>query len=68
MHLELFRRASPDRRTAIALDLSDEVIALARRGIADAHPGVSAREIDLIFVGVHYGEALARKLSEVLPR
>ncbi len=66
VHLELFRRATPDRRTAIALDLSEEVIALARRGISDANPGLSDRELDLIFVRVHYGEEMARRLSEAL--
>ena len=66
VHLELFRRATPDRRTALALDLSDEVIALARQGIAHAHPGASPREIDLLFVRTHYGSTLADALEAAL--
>jgi hypothetical protein len=62
VQVELFRRAGPARRLQVALDLSDETYTFARRAIERANPGVSQREVDLIFARVHYGKDIERRL------
>jgi hypothetical protein len=66
--IELLRAAGPARRAQLAMSLSSEVIDLARRGIAAAHPHLSPRELDLKFVEIHYGADLAAKVRRDLDR
>ena len=66
MQIELMRKAGPRRRAAMALRLSDETIALARRAIARARPELTKAERDIEFVRVQYGAALAEKLERWL--
>jgi hypothetical protein len=66
--IELLRAAGPAHRAQLALSLSAQVIAMARRAISDAHPDLSPREVDLRFVEIHYGPELAAKLRRFLER
>ena len=66
MQVELMRRAGPQRRAALALRLSDETIALARRAIARRRPDLDGRHLDLEFVRIHYGADLAARLERWL--
>jgi hypothetical protein len=66
LQVELFRKATPEQRVALALDWSNEVIELARAGIRRAHPGATDEEVDLLFVRVHYGDQLADRLAAFL--
>lgn len=66
VHMDLLRRASPERRLRLALSLSRSVITLSRDGIARRHPGAGPREIGLEFVRLHYGEELADELRRHL--
>ncbi len=68
VQLELFRRASPARRLALALSLSRSVMGLSRRGLARNMPGATDEEIGLRFVELHYGRELAEELREDLAR
>ena len=68
VQLELFRRASPARRLALALSLSRNVIGLSRRGLARNMPGATDEEIGLRFVELHYGRELAEELRAHLTR
>ena len=68
VQIELLRKFGPERRLAIALELTDFVLKLARRGIAAAHPNLSERERQLLFVEVHYGRELSGRLREYLQR
>jgi hypothetical protein len=63
IQLDLMRRASTQERAALALRLSDETIALARRAIDRAWPELDAWQRKLKFIEVHYGPALAARLA-----
>lgn len=68
VQIELLRRAGPARRARMALSLSAQVIALARRALQRAHPEATEEEIGLLFVEQNYGAELAagvrRRLAE----
>ena len=64
--VDLMRQAGPQRRTAMALRLSDETIALARRAIARRRPELDKTQRDVEFVRIHYGAELATKLERWL--
>jgi hypothetical protein len=50
----------------MALRLSDETIALARRAIARMHPDLDKTQRDIEFVRVQYGAELAARLERWL--
>lgn len=54
---------SNSQRGALALRLSDRVIALSRRAIARAHPEWSDWEVKVEWARLHYGDELAAKLE-----
>lgn len=64
--IEMWRRASPQRRLAAALGTSEQVIALSKRAIAQQHPHWSVRRVGVEFVRLHYGESLARVVAQRL--
>lgn len=64
--IELMREAGPQRRAAMALRLSDETIALARRAIARTRPELDKAQQGLEFVRLHYGADLATRLQRWL--
>jgi hypothetical protein len=59
VQIDLLRRAGVERRAQMALDLSAQVIRLARRAIRRSSPGASEAEVGLRFVELHYGAELA---------
>ena len=63
MQVELMRRAGPQVRAAMALRLSDETIALARRAIARRRPDLDETGQKLEFVRIQYGADLAARLE-----
>lgn len=58
-HIELLRKATNSQRAALALELSDTVIALSKRAIRRANPDASEIELAWRFVAQHYGKDLA---------
>jgi hypothetical protein len=60
--LELIRQASVGRRLELMRALTRTGMQLSCRAIAQANPGASPRELDLLFVRYHYGPALAERL------
>jgi hypothetical protein len=66
VQLELFRRATPARRFALARSLSASTLGLAHAAIRRRHPTWSEREISLELVRVHYGADLAERLRGYL--
>ena len=66
VQLELFRRASPGRRFALASSLSTSTMELARAAIRRRHPDWSERDVELEFVRVHYGADLAHRVRAYL--
>lgn len=68
MQIALIRKAGIAKRTMRMRSLSQTVVNLSRRAIARTHPGSNQREIDLIFVSLHYGDAIAHRLKNYLDR
>ena len=66
VQIDLLRRAGTSRRLLLACQLSDMAIALARRAIAEANPGLDQQGIGLRFVALHYGEDLADRVRRAL--
>jgi hypothetical protein len=66
VQMELLRKASVSRRLGLASSLSTSVIQLSRRAIARRHPEASDTEVLLMWVRVHYGPELARRLQAYL--
>ena len=66
VQLELFRKASPGRRFALARSLSGTTMELARDAIRRRHPDWSEREVLLEFARVHYGRDLADRVGAYL--
>jgi hypothetical protein len=66
VQIDLLRQATPERRAALALALSQHVAYLAREAIRRAHPGASETEIDLQYVALHYGQDLADRVRAYL--
>jgi hypothetical protein len=68
VQIDLLRKATIARRSAIALSLRDTMSALARRAIRLQNPHLGDREILVRFVAIHYGQELAGKLDADLKR
>lgn len=66
--IELFRRAGPARRSALACRLSDDARRMSRRAIARAFPELDEWEQRVKFVEVTYGKDLAAKVRRDLAR
>ncbi len=66
VQIELLRRATPERRAALALALSQHVAQLTRKAIRRANPGASETEIDLKYVALQYGQDLADRVRAYL--
>jgi hypothetical protein len=66
--IELLRGASPARRVALALSISQSVIDLARRGLRQSLGDTSTEDVGLRFVEIHYGHELARQVRDYLTR
>jgi len=68
VQIGLLRAASVPRRLHLALSLTATVIGAARRALERTHSDLSARELDLLFVNVHYDPDLAAALRADLER
>jgi hypothetical protein len=68
VQIGLLQAASVPRRLHLALSLTATVIGAARRALERTHPDLSARELDLLFVNVHYGRDLADAVRRDLER
>lgn len=64
--IELFRNATVAERLARMRTLTAATIALSKRAIARANPELSATEVGLRFVELHYGRDLAKAVRECL--
>jgi len=64
--IELIRKASISQRVALARSLSATDMSLSRRAIKRANPGLSDREIDILFISHHYGKELADSVKKYL--
>ena len=62
MQIDLLRRATLERRVAVAVSLSKTAINLAIRAIRLQNPGLGDHEVLPRFVEIHHGSELAGKL------
>jgi hypothetical protein len=62
--LGLLRNKSPAEKLDQVRSLSQIVIGLSRRAISRANMDKDAAEVDLLFIRLHYGEPLARRVAE----
>ena len=68
VQVALFRAAPVARRLHLAFSLSATIIGAARRALARSQPHASTWELDLHFVGLHYGPHVAEGLRADLDR
>ncbi len=68
VQIELIRKATISKRFALMQAWSQFLIEANKQGIRKDHPGASEEEVALIFVGRHYGQALADRLQADLAR
>lgn len=59
MQRELLRKKSPAERLMLAARLSHEVIQASKRAIARVHPDFTPRQVEQMFIELHYGRELA---------
>ena len=62
--VELSRAASVAERFARVRSLSGTVAALSRRALRRSLVGATDEEVDVAFVALHYGDALAEQVRE----
>ena len=55
----MLRRKSPADRVALALQLSSDVVRASKRAIARIHPELTIRQIEHLFIELHYSSDLA---------
>ena len=67
-HVALLRAATPARRLALALSLSQSVISLTRHALSRQAPDMSDTDIGLAFVAHCYGDDLADQVRAALAR
>lgn len=63
---ELLRRMTPAQRSSLMATMTTTAFGHAKRAIAQANPGATQREIDHIFISVHYGDKLANEVKAYL--
>jgi hypothetical protein len=66
--VELMRDATPAQRFAAVRSLSATVASLSRRALRRSMPDASEEEIDLAFVALHYGDAVAARVRTLQER
>jgi hypothetical protein len=59
VQLQRLREMAPADRLALALRLSWDVICASKRAIKRTHPEFTTRQVDCLFVELHYGKELA---------
>ena len=68
LQLDLFRTAGTAKKITCLRDLSSTMMQLSYRAIKRAHPELSERELDLLFVKLHYGKNIADRLRAYLEK
>lgn len=66
VHLDMIRRASPERRLALAMSLSRSVLSQGHDALARQHPEAPREMIGVMFVARHYGPDLAERVRQAL--
>ena len=62
----LQKNASPARKLSLVRSFSQTTIQLARRAIVRKNPHLSEKQIDVLYIAVHYGADLAQRVEKYL--
>lgn len=57
--IELLREKTPAERFMLAARLSQDVVQASKRAIARVHPEFTPRQVEHLFIELHYGRELA---------
>lgn len=68
IQIQLIRQASVAKRIERMRSLTKTILELSKNAIAAANPGLSERELDVLFVRNHYGDELADRFQAYLTR
>lgn len=63
---EILRRMTSSQRSSLMAAMTTTAFNHSKRAIARSNPGATQREINHIFISVHYGEDLARQVTAYL--
>ena len=66
VQIELIRQASMAERIARMRSLTAMATKMSRQAIAEANPQFSSREVDLMWMELHYGKELAAEYRKHL--
>ena len=61
--ISLLRKRSTASKFAQIRSLTKSTIQLSKRAIFRANKGINEREVNLIFINLHYGQDLANKIK-----
>lgn len=59
--IAVYRAMTPDERVALAVEMSDEVLAIAADGIRDRHPDYDEAHVTWALHRLRHGDELFRK-------
>ncbi len=68
IQIKLLRKANISERLRRTFEMSSWILWLSKEAISKAHPTWNKRKVDLFFVEVHYGKALALNLQKYLEK
>ena len=68
VQLEAWRRMGPERRLSVAVTMSEELISLARSGIAARHPDYTPEAVRLAEIRQRLEDELFMKMYPQAPR
>ena len=66
VQIESLRRVSVSQRVALMRSMTRMAVSSSRRACRRAHPELTERELDLLFVELNYGSDLAERLRRRL--
>ncbi len=64
--IDLIRSKSVPERLSRVFSMSSLAIRLSKRAIARRNPGLTKKELDLLFVKYHYGEDIYNRIKHYL--
>lgn len=67
VQIEALRRMSPDRRMAIAVELTEEVRRIAADGVRERHPDYDDETVGRALFRLFYGDELYRRVWPGVP-
>jgi len=66
VQLDVYRAMTPDRRTELAIELSEDLRAVTLEGIASRNPGCGEAEMNLKLVALWHGDDVADAIRALL--